>query len=143
MLRISTSDLARMRAHGERAYPHEACGVLLGTSAADVREVRAVVECGNEQTDSPQNRYRISPKELIAVQKQARAAGMEIVGFYHSHPDFPARWSATDLAEAHWLGCSYVITSVERGAAGLTHAFVLRGSREEEKHFEEEAVEAQ
>lgn len=141
MLRISTSDLARVRAHGERGYPHEACGVLIGRAMEDVREVQAVVECENARSDAPQNRYGISPKELIAAQKQARAAGQEIVGFYHSHPDFPARWSATDLAEAHWLGCSYVITSVAHGAAGDTAAFVLRGSCEEDKRFEDEGVE--
>lgn len=141
MLRISTSDLARLRGHSERAYPHEACGVLIGSAADEVREVRGVVECGNERTDSPQNRYRIAPRELIAAQKRARAAGMEIVGFYHSHPDLPAQWSATDWAEAHWLGCSYVITSVAQGLAGDSRSFMLRGSNEDDKHFADEAIE--
>ena len=66
---------------------------------------------------------------------------MEIVGFYHSHPDHPARWSATDLAEAHWYGCSYVITSVEKGKAATTHSFVLLGESEEDKQFADEAIE--
>jgi proteasome lid subunit RPN8/RPN11 len=142
MLRISTTELAKMRGHCERAYPHEACGVLVGTSEGDVREVKTVIECGNERTDAPYNRYQISPVELIAAQKQAREKGWEIIGFYHSHPDFPARWSATDLAEAHWLGCSYVITSVEQGRASTTNSFVLVGGSEEEKKFEGEEVEA-
>jgi proteasome lid subunit RPN8/RPN11 len=62
------------------------------------------------------------------------------VGFYHSHPDWPANWSSTDLDEAHWTGCSYVITSVERGRAGLTNSFLLLGE-EQSKHFEDEVIE--
>jgi proteasome lid subunit RPN8/RPN11 len=62
------------------------------------------------------------------------------VGFYHSHPDHPARWSQTDLAEAHWLGCSYIITSVEAGQAAETRSFVLTGANEEEKRLEPEKI---
>ncbi|MGA2352384.1 MAG: Mov34/MPN/PAD-1 family protein [Terracidiphilus sp.] len=58
----------------------------------------------------------------------------------HSHPDHPARWSTTDLSEAHWIGCSYVITSVENGHAVLTNSFQLLGP-EENKRFEDEHVE--
>lgn len=142
MLQMSLTHLASIRGHGERAYPHEACGVLLGTNSGTVREVQVVVTCGNDHAESPQNRYRIAPQELIAAQKQARASGWEIVGFYHSHPDFPTRWSATDLAEAHWLGCSYVITSVQQGRAAETRSFVLEGESEEEKRFADEEIEA-
>jgi len=99
-----------------------------------------VVRCGNTRTDSPEKRYQISPAELIRIQREARNAGQDIVGFYHSHPDWPARCSSTDLEEAHWTGCSYVITSVEKGKAVCTSSFLLRGA-EETKHFEEEAIE--
>jgi proteasome lid subunit RPN8/RPN11 len=71
---------------------------------------------------------------------QARTRGLEVVGFYHSHPDHPARPSATDLAEAHWFGCSYVITRVERGRADGTRSFLLMGSEEREKHFVDEEI---
>ena len=141
MLRFSTTDLARLRGHCERAYPHEACGVLLGSGTGNVREVMSVVQCSNERTDALHHRYQIPPTELIAAQKQAREAGWEIVGFCHSHPDFPARWSATDLEEAHWLHCSYVIVSVEGGQANRTASFVLEGGCEEDKRFADEAVE--
>jgi len=63
---------------------------------------------------------------------------MEIVGFYHSHPDHPARPSPTDLEDAHWIGCSYVITSVVQGKAHETRSFLLNGTLEEDKHFVEE-----
>ena len=129
-----------LRRHGEETYPHECCGVLLGSVEEDTRTVLESVRCGNTRDDSPHNRYHIAPEELIAAQKQGRARGWDIVGFYHSHPDHPARWSQTDLAEAHWNGCSYVITSVEQGMATRTAAFVLRGELEENKQFEDEEV---
>lgn len=141
MLRISQSALDGLRLHGEETYPHECCGVLIGRIDGDVRRVETVIGCGNTCTDSPQNRYNIAPRELVAAQRQARAAGMDIVGFYHSHPDHPPQWSQTDLAEAHWYGCSYVITSVEKGRAAATRSFLLAGTNEEDKRFEPEAVE--
>src|SRR5512142_117990 len=98
----------------------------------------AAARGGNTRTDSPQNRYNIDPRELVRIQREARERGQDIVGFYHSHPDHPARWSQTDLAEAHWLGCSYVITSVQQGHATETNSFVLRGEDEDRKRLEDE-----
>jgi len=88
-----------------------------------------VVRAGNTRLDALPNRYNIDPKELIAAQKQARQAGLDIVGFYHSHPNHPPRWSQTDLAEAHWIGCSYVITSVLKGKTEVTNSFALAAGR--------------
>ena len=141
MLLIPQSAYNEIRRHGEQTYPHECCGVLLGSSEGDRREVRATVRCGNTRTDAAHNRYHIDPRDLVRIQREARQAGHDIVGFYHSHPDHPARWSTTDLAEAHWIGCSYVITSVERGHAAATNSFALAGSGEEDKHFVDEPVE--
>jgi proteasome lid subunit RPN8/RPN11 len=142
MLKISNEDWKALRAHGEETYPHECCGILLGTMDIDKneREVKIVVRAGNTRLDALRNRYNIDPKELIAAQKQARQAGLDIVGFYHSHPDHPPRWSQTDLAEAHWIGCSYVITSVVKGKADVTNSFALAGNLEEDKKFEDEQV---
>jgi proteasome lid subunit RPN8/RPN11 len=142
MLKISQSALDSLRLHGEETYPHECCGVLLGAFDGDTRTVREVVRAGNTRLDSLHNRYNIDPGELVRIQRQARERGLEIVGFYHSHPDHPARWSQTDLAEAHWVGCSYVITSVEKGKAAVTNSFLLAGTVEEDKHFEDEEVRA-
>jgi proteasome lid subunit RPN8/RPN11 len=129
-----------IRRHGERTYPHECCGVLLGRSGEDGNAVEAAVEAGNTRTDSAHNRYNIAPQELIRIQRQGRERGLDIVGFYHSHPDHPAQWSKTDFEEAHWIGCSYVITSVEQGAAQITNAFLLSGTSEEDKRFEDQRV---
>ena len=142
MLKIPQSALDQIRRHGEETYPHECCGVLLGKADAesDVREVSRIVRAGNTRADSPQNRYNIDPRELIAAQRLAREAGEDIVGFYHSHPDHPARWSQTDFNEAHWYGCSYVITSVSKGRADITNSFALTGASEEQKRFEDEPI---
>jgi len=140
MLKLSQSDYDSLRRHGEETYPHECCGVLLGRMEDNGRVVSAIVRCGNTRSDSPHNRYHIDPKELVRIQRQGRENGEDIVGFYHSHPDHPAQWSSTDLAEAHWIGCSYVITSVERGKAAKTNSFELTGRDEAEKRFEDEGV---
>ena len=141
MLKIDKTDFDEIGRHGEETYPHECCGVLLGRMDGDVRSVSSVVRCGNTRTDSPQNRYHIDPRELIRIQRQGRERGEDIVGFYHSHPDHPARWSTTDLAEAHWFGCSYVITCVEKGKAAATNSFELTGSDEDEKKLVDEKIE--
>jgi proteasome lid subunit RPN8/RPN11 len=140
MLNFRQSDYDEIRRHGEETYPHECCGVLLGTIDGDTRQVLAAVRCGNTRTDSPQNRYSIDPHELVRVQREARERQLEIIGFYHSHPDHPARWSPTDFDEAHWIGCSYVITSVEKGQAALTNSFALTGTMEEDKVLVAEEV---
>ena len=141
MLHLDYADYAALRAHGEETYPNECCGVMLGKSTAEGNVVRLIVRAGNTRTDSAHNRYNIAPQELIKIQRQARTAGLDIVGFYHSHPDHPAQWSQTDFAEAHWIGCSYVITAIEQGKAAITNSFLLTGTAEEDKKFEAEAIE--
>jgi len=141
MLHIHYKDYDAMRAHGEETYPHECCGVLLGKSKADGNQVQQIVRAGNTRTDSAHNRYNIAPQELVKIQRQARTLGLDIVGFYHSHPDHPAQWSPTDFAEAHWIGCSYVITAVEKCKAAITNSFLLTGTSEEDKKFEDQPVE--
>jgi proteasome lid subunit RPN8/RPN11 len=97
------------------------------------------VRCCNTRSDSPRTRYGIDPREIVRVAKEGRPRGVDIVGFYHSHPDHPPWPSATDLAEAHWTGCSYVITAVARGRAEATRSFLLTGE-EEAKRFDEEEL---
>jgi proteasome lid subunit RPN8/RPN11 len=141
MLRIGYTDYDSLRAHGAETYPNECCGVLLGKSVAgEGNHVQQLIRAGNTRTDSAHNRYNIAPQELVKIQRQARGLGLDIVGFYHSHPDHPAQWSPTDFAEAHWLGCSYIITSVEHGKAVTTNSFLLTGTDEDNKKFEDEAI---
>jgi proteasome lid subunit RPN8/RPN11 len=130
-----------MRVHGEETYPHECCGAMLGRADGNGWNVVEAVRAGNTRTDSAHNRYHIDPVELVRIERGARQKGLEIAGFYHSHPDHPAQWSQTDFAEAHWLGCSYVITSVAQGKATVTNAFLLAGTSEEDKQFEQQSIE--
>jgi len=140
MLTIRQSELDALRRHGEETYPHECCGVMLGRMDGDERVVEAVLRAGNTRVDSPHNRYNIDPRELVRIQRESRERGLDIVGFYHSHPDCPAQWSQTDLAEAHWVGCSYVITRVDEGRATETNSFALEGTVEEDKRFTDERI---
>ena len=140
--RLSAPVYAAIRAHGEETYPNECCGVLLGRiSAGEGWQIEAAARAGNARADAAHNRYEIAPAELVKIAREARGLRMEIAGFYHSHPDHAAHWSLTDLAEAHWLGCCYVITSVAQGKATATNSFLLTGESEEEKRFEQQAIE--
>jgi proteasome lid subunit RPN8/RPN11 len=154
MLKISKADYDLIRWEAERSYPHECCGILLGTiappppantarsggpGAGQERKVTLTLTCENASTHSPGNRYSIHPEQLIAGLKLARSRGETIVGFYHSHPDHPAQFSTTDLDEAHWFDCSYLIVSVEHGRATTGNSFVLTGT-EDSKQFEAEEM---
>ena len=141
VLRLTGALYDEIRAHGEETYPHECCGALLGKSTTDGWQIEAAVRAGNTRTDSAHNRYNIAPVELVKIEREARRQGLGIAGFYHSHPDHPAEWSLTDLSEAHWLGCCYVITAVAKGKAVLTNSFRLAGATEEDKAFEQDTIE--
>ncbi|HEY1731206.1 MAG TPA: M67 family metallopeptidase [Terriglobales bacterium] len=138
MLKITVAHLRDIRRHGEEAYPEESCGILAGTFDGDTRTVHSTLRCKNATTNSPHTHYHIDPRQVIRAQRDVRERNLEIIGFYHSHPDHPARWSPIDLAEAHWIGCSYVITAVESGRFTETSSFVLSGTVEEDKRFTRE-----
>jgi proteasome lid subunit RPN8/RPN11 len=135
MLKVTTAHLEDIRRHAEESYPEECCGILIGRFSEDMRIVHVTLRCRNAAIESRHTRYHIDPREVIRAQRDARGQGLEIVGFYHSHPDHPAQWSPTDLADAHWIGCSYMITTVENGRATETNSFVLSGTLEEDKAF--------
>lgn len=144
MLRLPRAAYEDLRVHGEETYPGECCGALLGRVVEGDWRVEALARATNARGDAAGDtacdRYEIAPAELVGIAREARSRGLEIAGFYHSHPDHPAQWSATDLAEAHWLGSSYVITEVAQGKAATTNAFVLAGATEEDKRFEAQTI---
>ena len=139
MLKIPRVEYEHILRHAAETYPDECCGVLLGTIDGDLRAVAATVRCKNTQAAS--DWFSIDPREIVRIQRQAAEAGQDIIGFYHSHPDDAAQWSASDLREAHWYGCSYVIVSVRQGDAREVNSFLLAGSSEENKQFQDEKVE--
>jgi proteasome lid subunit RPN8/RPN11 len=140
MLIINKADYDLIRWEAKRSYPHECCGILLGNIVDGHRSVSMTLTCENMRTDSPADRYSIHPEQVVAAQKLARNRGESILGFYHSHPDHSPQYSSTDLAEAHWFDCSYVITSVENGTPTATASYVLIGS-EDRKSFHPENIE--
>jgi proteasome lid subunit RPN8/RPN11 len=128
----------RIRRHAESSYPEECCGFLIGRTAADASSVERIVPAGNERQESRHNRYLISPEAVLAAHKAARAQGLDVIGYYHSHPDHPARPSAFDREHA-WPGLSYLIVSIEQGSQVDARSWRLRDDRED---FDEETLDA-
>jgi proteasome lid subunit RPN8/RPN11 len=121
-LRLAPAHADAIRAHGRETYPHECCGFLLG--AAGGSAVTEVARASNARVDSPANRYLIPPEEFVRVQRDADRRGLEIVGFYHSHPDHPAQPSAFDRDHA-WPGYAYLIVAVAGGEPLALNGFRL------------------
>jgi proteasome lid subunit RPN8/RPN11 len=125
-------DLAeRIGKHGAETYPHECCGALLGTDADDgTRQVRELFRLVNRQEDSPRNRFMVTSTDVIDAEKAGRLAGLDVVGWYHSHPDHPARPSEFDREHA-WPWYSYIIVSVQGGQAKDITSWRLNDDRTE------------
>lgn len=135
-LRLDEGQLQAMIDDASGAYPEECCGVLVGRSEAGSSRVEEVISAENERQESRHNRYLISPKAILKAQREARERGLDIVGYYHSHPDHPARPSDFDREHA-WPGTSYLIVSVEKGTAVDARSWRLADDR---GHFDEEPL---
>jgi proteasome lid subunit RPN8/RPN11 len=137
-----------IRAHGAEAYPHECCGALLGRDSntalesdrgkgGAAREILQLFPLVNRRDDSPRNRFSVTPEDVLAAEKAARDQGLEVVGWYHSHPDHPARPSEYDRDHA-WPWYSYIIVSVQNGAPQDMTSWRLNDDRAE---FSTEGIE--
>ena len=139
-IRMSEQLAAMIRKHGAETYPHECCGALLGRDSAGNgngdREIVAILALANQREDSPRNRFSVAPRDVIDADKAAQAHGLEVVGWYHSHPDHPARPSEYDREHA-WPWYSYVILKVEKGEAREMTSWRLR---EDRKEYDEEKI---
>jgi proteasome lid subunit RPN8/RPN11 len=136
MLKISKADYDLIRWEAERSYPHECRGIILGKLLDGERVVTMTLTCKNTRHGTAKDQHAIHPDHVIAAVRLARNRQESVIGFYHSHPDHPS--PSTDLAEAHWFGCSYVITSVERGHAAVTDSYILTGAEKQKKFLREE-----
>ena len=116
--------------HAERGYPDEVCGLLIGSFDGEDKVVRQVVPVENEweAVDERRRRFLITPDVFARQERQARRDGLEIVGFYHSHPDHPAEPSATDREYA-WPLYSYLIQSVVGGHVADFASWRLKDDR--------------
>ncbi len=141
-LHITTEHDAAIRAHGAQDYPHECCGFLVGKTAppelgaGGAILITRTVPAANTREDSPRNRFEIDPGELVKTDRAARAEGMGVVGFYHSHPDAPAEPSNFDREHA-WPGYCYMIVSVRQGQPQEMRNWLLRDDR---SGFDEDAI---
>lgn len=128
MLRLNDELAQRIRSHGEASYPHECCGALLGRGDGPLREIEDLLPLENRNGHSPQNRFDISPEDFRRAEQIARERGLDLVGWYHSHPDHPALPSEFDRAHA-WPWYSYVIVTVAQCRAGQFSAWRLDDDR--------------
>jgi proteasome lid subunit RPN8/RPN11 len=120
---ISAAALSAIRAEAERAYPHEGCGALLGTDEDEIREAPPLA---NREGDRPRVRFDVSPLDYVEVEEAAEARGFKLLGFWHSHPDHPARPSPTDR-EFAWDGFLTLVIAVEGGSAKDLTAWEVYG----------------
>ena len=128
---------SEVQVHLLRVYPEEGCGVMLGGEHDGHRQVTRIVAFENQREDSRHNRYVISPEQFLAAEYQGREHGLDVLGFFHSHPDHPARPSAFDLEHA-WPYYSYLIVSVLQGRIDAMRSFRLTDDR---SRFEQETLE--
>ena len=126
-----------IRRHGADAYPEECCGVMIGRSRRAGAEVVRLVPAENTREDAARhNRYLIEPRTILRCQREAREPGLDIVGYYHSHPDHPAEPSDFDREHA-WPGTSYLIVAVEGGEPVAVRCWTLTDDR---STFEEQPL---
>jgi proteasome lid subunit RPN8/RPN11 len=139
-LGISAELAEKIREHGIETYPYECCGALLGTDydglATDPnresrkvsREIISLFPLVNRRDDSPRNRFAVTPDDVREAEKAASAQGLEVIGWYHSHPDHPAKPSDFDRDHA-WPWYSYIIVSVHTGVPQDMTSWRLKDDR--------------
>ena len=142
MITVTREHLAAIRAHGEKDYPGECCGLLIGRTEADGRKV--VIEILPLQNAIPEgarhDRTLITPRDVMRGETYARTRGLDVIGNYHSHPDWPAEPSQFDLDHA-WPTWTYIIVSVPKG--GATELFSWETEPDRSRVNPEKLIEAE
>jgi proteasome lid subunit RPN8/RPN11 len=142
MLRINDELAGQIRMHGVETYPHECCGAILGRDAdgdgPGSREVLGLMPLANRRDDSPRNRFEVTPDDVRMAEKTAAERKLELIGWYHSHPDAPARPSEFDREHA-WPWYSYIIISMQSGQPRDMNSWRLRDDR---SGYDSEAIES-
>ena len=138
MIQLTEKQKAQISNHGERDYPYECCGLLLGRfRASGIKTIAEVYPISNAREEAAKrNRFLIRPEELMRGERYAGQQGLEVVGFYHSHPDHPAMPSGYDLEHA-WPMFSYLVVSIIAGAARDLRSWEMEPDR---SRFNEEEI---
>ena len=140
MITIADKQLTEIREHGVRDYPYECCGLLLGRFRPNGKLVTETYPISNAREESAKrNRFLITPEELLQGERYARDRDLEVVGFYHSHPDSPAVPSQYDLEHA-WPTYSYIIVSTSAGQASDLFSWEQEPDR---SRFNQEEIQCQ
>ncbi len=129
MVRISKESVRNIEDHGKETYPEECCGILLGTNDGDERVILDVAGLDNHQEENRRRRFLVTPKQYLEAERTASERGLQLLGFYHSHPDHPAIPSEFDREHAlPWF--IYIVLSVDHGAPKTMTSWLLSESRE-------------
>jgi proteasome lid subunit RPN8/RPN11 len=138
MIHLAENQRNEIAAHGERDYPYECCGLLLGSFAAGgVKAISEIYPISNAREEqAKRNRFLIRPEELMRGERYAETKGLDVVGFYHSHPDHPAVPSQYDLEHA-WPLYSYIVISVSADTAQDLRSWEMESDR---SRFVEEEI---
>jgi proteasome lid subunit RPN8/RPN11 len=137
MIVITGEQFSAMNAHGQRDYPYECCGLMLGRFDHGRKQVLEIYPISNaREEEAKRNRFLIRPEELMRGEKYARDKGLDVVGFYHSHPDDVAVPSQYDLEHA-WPTYSYIVMAVEKGQAADLRSWEMESDRSK---FDEEEI---
>lgn len=137
MIKIPADLYEKICSHGEETYNEECCGAVFGYNKDYGMDIKEILKFKNEKDENRQNRYLISPKEYLTAERTAKEKNLDLVGFYHSHPDHPAVPSKFDTEHAFpWF--LYIIVSVEKGKANDLRGWILEENRE---RFNEEIIE--
>jgi len=127
-VRLPAALLSEMSSHGRAAYPEECCGFLIGAApdrdTDEERTILALERAGNEFDGERRRRFLIRPEELRTLERRLEGTGRAVVGFYHSHPDHPARPSQFDQDHA-WPWYSYLVMAVTASDTPAVGAFEL------------------
>lgn len=136
-VKLNQDHLDAIRAHGERTFPEECGGLLLGVIENGVRVIREVLPLENIRKDSRHNRVELDPLDYARAEREAAKRDLGVWGYYHSHPDHPAVPSGFDLDHAPFIEWSYLIVSVRSGKAADLRAWTVR---EDRSQFDEEEI---
>ena len=137
MIRVSEAQQEAIRQHGARTFPHECVGVILGDVEDGVKVVRELRPLDNVHEEGHERRYLVSPQQMLTLMQEERRTRRKVLGFYHSHPNHPARPSDYDRDWA-WPWYTYIIVSVMDGVPAEMTAWQLE---EDRRSFRREEIE--
>ena len=135
-IETTTEVLDEIRRHGEETFPYECCGFLLGTQNGESKTLSELRSAENEKEENLERRFLITPQKYMQAERYALSQGLDVLGFYHSHPDHPARPSQFDLDHA-WPNQSYIIVSIMNGKSDALTSWILK---EDRSAFDEEPI---